>query len=108
MNEQEFEGFLAGAYQARADRPETPELVAAVLARVQRRRRLRAGIMGLAAGIGLGVAVAAFAATGLGDVIASLLAKAPPEPAMIDPSIVLAVGFFLMLAAVARNAIREL
>jgi hypothetical protein len=108
MTEQEFEDFLAGAYRARSDRPEQPDLASAVLARVQRRRRVRATVLGLATGIGLGVAVVAAAATGLAGVFAELLAKAPREPAMLDPSIVVAVGFALMLAAAARNAIREL
>jgi uncharacterized SAM-binding protein YcdF (DUF218 family) len=108
MDEQEFEGFLASAYRAPSDRPERPELAAAVLARVQRRRRVRTAVLGLAAGIGIGVAGAAVAATGLMSVLADALASAPPEPAMIDPSIVLAVGFVLMLAAAVRNAIRDL
>lgn len=108
MDEHEFEDFLVNAYRAPSERPERPELAMAVLARVERRRRTRGAVLGLAAVIGFGVVGAAFAATGLGDVLMSLAANAPPEPAMIDPSIVLAVGFFLMLAAAARNAIREL
>jgi hypothetical protein len=108
MDDQEFEGFLASAYQAPSDRPERPELAAAVLARVRRRRRMRTSALGLAAGIGVGIAVSAFAATGMAGVLSDLVAKAPPEPAMIDPSIVLAVGFFLMVAAAARNAIGDL
>lgn len=107
MDEQEFEGFLRHAYRAPSDRPERPELAMAVMVRVDRRRRSRAAVLGLATVIGMGVAGAAFAATGLSDVLMTLLAKVPPEPAMIDPTIVLAVGFFLMLAAAARNAIRE-
>ena len=107
MDEQEFERFLGHAYQAPSERPPRPEVIAAVMARVDRRRRSRALVLGLAGVIGVGVASAAFAATGLGDVVTGLAARIPPEPAMIDPSIVLAVGFFLMLAAAARNAIRE-
>jgi hypothetical protein len=108
MNEQEFETFLAGAYRAPSERPQRPELALAVLARVERRQRSRTVVLGLAAVIGVGVAGAAFAATGLGDVLMGLAAHAPPAPAMIDPSIVVAVGLVLMLAAVARNALREL
>src|SRR5260221_12172054 len=99
MDEQEFEGFLASAYRVPSDRPERPELDAAVVVRVLRRRRVRTAVLGLAAGIGIGVAGAAVAATGLMSVLADALANAPPEPAMIDPSIVLVVGFVLMLAA---------
>ena len=107
MDEQEFEGFLANAYRGALDRLEQAELAAAVLARVERRRRSQAVVLGLAAVVGVGVAGAAFAATGLGDVMMALATKIPPRPAMIDPSIVVAVGFFLMLAAAGRNAIRE-
>ena len=108
MNEQEFEGFLASAYRAPSDRPEQPALAAAVLARVQRRRRVRTVVLGFAVVVGVGIAGGALAATGLAGLLADALANAPPEPAMIDPSIVLAVGFFLMLAAAARHTIREL
>ena len=87
MDEQEFEGFLASAYRAPSERPERPELAAAVLARVHRRRRSRAVVLGLATVIGVGVAGAAFAITGLGDVVMGLAMRIPPEPAMIDPTI---------------------
>lgn len=108
MDEQEFEGFLAAAYRAPSERPERPELAAAVLARVQRRHRTRTAVLGLAAAIGVGVAGAALAATGVAGMLADALAHAPPEPAMLDPSLVLAVGFILLLAAAGRHAIREL
>jgi len=107
MDEQEFEAFLGGAYRAPPEQPDRPQVVAAVMARVERRRRSRAVVLSLAAVAGVGVAGAVFTATGLGDVVTGLVARIPPEPAMIDPSIVLVVGFSLMLAAAARNAIRE-
>jgi hypothetical protein len=108
MNEQEFQGFLANAYQAPSERAEQPELAAAVLARVRRRRRVRTIVLGLAAGAGVGVAAGAIAATGLAGALSDALARIPPQPAMIDPSIMLAVGFFLMLLAAARHLIRDL
>jgi hypothetical protein len=108
MDEQPFEALLASAYRAPSVRPDQPELIAAVLARSGRRRGARAAVLGLAAAIGFGVAGAAFAMTGLAGALAEAIADAPPEPAMLDPSLVLAVGFFLMLAAAARNTIREL
>src|SRR4249919_1656621 len=98
MTEHEFETFLAGAYRAPSDRPERPQIAVAVLARVERRRRSRTAILGLAAVAGVGVAGAAFAVTGLGDVMMRLAAHASAEPAMIDPSIVVAIGLVLMLA----------
>ena len=108
MDEHEFERFLAGAYRAPSGRLEQPQIAAAVLARVQRRRQTRALVLGLAVVFGVGVVAAAVAATGLAVRLAQALAQAPSEPAMIDPSIVVAVGLVLMLAAAARHALREL
>ena len=107
MTEHEFETFLAGAFRATSGRAEQPQIAAAVLARVERRRRSRTAVLGLAAVAGVGVAGAAFAATGLGDVLMKLAARAPSEPAMIDPSIVVAIGLALMLAVAGRNALRD-
>jgi hypothetical protein len=108
MDEQAFETFLASAYSAPSDRPEQPELARAVVDRVQRRRRARAAVLALAAAVGVGVAAAAIAATGVARALGELVAHAPPEPAMLDPSIVVAGGLFLMLLAAARNMLREL
>jgi len=108
MDEAQFETFLAAAYRGPSGRPERPDLVAEVLARVQRRRRARRGVLALATLVGVGVAGAAIAATGVAGLLAEALAKVGPEPTLIDPSICLAVGFFLMLLAAARNEIRDL
>lgn len=107
MNDRDFERFLADAYQAPSDRPEAPQLIAAVLVRARRRGRVRVLVLASATAVGLGIAGAAFAVSGVGRLLAEDLTDASSAPAMIDPSLVVAAGLVLMIAAAARNALRE-
>jgi hypothetical protein len=107
MHEQEFENFLSHAYRVPPESPPPPDLTLAIMARMERRRVSRTAVLGLAGAVGVGVVAAALAATGLVDRLVGLASNIPPEPAMIDPSLVVGLGFLLMLAAAARNWLRE-
>jgi predicted metal-binding membrane protein len=107
MDEHEFETFLAGAYRAPSGRPEGPDIAAVVVARVARGRRRRAMVLGSAVAFGAGVVGAAVAATGLAPRLTETLSQTLPESAMIDPSLVVAAGLVLILAAAARNVLRD-
>jgi len=107
MDDTQFEALLASAYRAPSERIEPPELMDRILARAERRRRIRRAKLALATLVGVGVAVLAFAATGVAGKMGRALASAGPEPTLIDPTICLAVGFFLMLLAAARNELRD-
>ena len=107
MDEHEFETFLAGAYRAPSGRPEQPDIAAAVVARVARGRLRRVMVLGLASAFGAGVLGAAVAATGLAPRLTGTLTHTLPDTALIDPSVVVVIGLALILAAAARNVVRD-
>jgi len=108
MNETQFEALLNADFARPSERAVAPELVAGVLERVQRRRRGRRAVLALATLAGCGVTAVAIVATGMTGLVSRSLANLGPEPSILDPSICLGVGFFLMLLAAARNEVREL
>ncbi len=108
MNESEFEALLNADFARPSGRAVAPELVAGVMDRVQRRRRARRAVLAMATLAGCGVTAAVVVATGMTGLVSRTLANLGPEPTLIDPSICLGVGFFLMLLAAARNEVREL
>src|SRR4051794_12859401 len=106
MNDSEFEVLLGAAFTEPSDRPVQPQLIAGVLDRVERRRRMRRAVLGLATLAGCAVVALAILATGVTGLISRTLAELGPEPKIIDPSICLAVGFLLMVLAAVRNEVR--
>jgi hypothetical protein len=108
MDDQAFEALLAAAYAQPSGPPIAPALVEAVLEGARRRRGARRAVLAMATLAGCAIVAAAIVATGMTGLIARTVAGLGPEPAFIDPSICLAVGFLLMLLAAARNAVREL
>ncbi|MGZ6013996.1 MAG: hypothetical protein ACXWK0_19310 [Caulobacteraceae bacterium] len=107
MNDSQFEALLGAAYAQPSERTVPPDMVDAVIARAGRRRGSRRAVLALATLAGCAVVAAAIVATGMTGLIARTLAHLGPEPAIIDPSICLGIGFFLMLLAAARNEVRE-
>jgi hypothetical protein len=107
VDDNAFEALLGAAYAEPSERALPPELVADVLARAGRRRGARRMVLALATLAGCTIVAAAIVATGMTGTISHALAHIGPEPRIIDPSICLGVGFFLMLLAAARNEVRE-
>jgi hypothetical protein len=106
MDDAQFAALLAHAYRLPSERVEQPGLVDDVLSRIQRRRVMRGVVLMLATLVGLGVAIAAFALTGVAGKVAGELASL--RPASVEPSVWWVVGFVLILSAAVRNAIRDL
>ncbi len=107
MDDTEFEALLSAAYAEPSARTPSPQMVAQIMARAGRRRGSRRAVLALATLAGCGVVAAAVVATGMAGLVSRTLANLGPEPTIIDPSICLGIGFFLMLLAAARNEIRE-
>jgi anti-sigma factor RsiW len=107
MNDTEFEALLSAAYAEPSARTPSPQMVAEIMDRAGRRRSSRRVVLAMATLAGCTIVAAAIVATGMAGLVSRTLAHLGPEPAIIDPSICLGIGFFLMLLAAARNEVRE-
>jgi hypothetical protein len=107
MDDTQFEALLSAAYAEPSARTPSPLMVAEIMARAGRRRRSRRVVLAMATLAGCAIVAAAILATGMAALVSRALAGLGPEPAILDPSICLGVGFFLMLLAAARNEVRE-
>ena len=107
MNDTEFEALLGAAYAEPSAREPSPQMVAAIMARADRRRRSRRVVLAMATLAGCAIVAAAILATGVAGLVSRALAHLGSEPAIINPSVCVGVGFFLILLAAARNEIRE-
>lgn len=107
MNDTEFEALLGAAYAEPSDRAPSPQMVAGIMARADRRRRSRRVVLAMATLAGCAIVAAAIVATGVAGLVSRALAHLGPEPSITNPSVCVAVGVFLILLAAARNEIRE-
>ena len=108
MDDTQFEALLNAAYAEPSARTPSPEMVARVMTQAGRRRSARRVVLALASLAGCAIVAAAIVATGMAGLVSHTLANLGPEPTILDPSICLGIGFFLMLLAAARNEVREL
>ena len=107
MDDTQFEALLSAAYAEPSARTPSPQMVAEIMARADRRRRSRRAVLTMATLAGCAIVAAAVLATGVAGLVSRAVASLGPEPTIIDPSVCLGIGFFLMLLAAARNEIRE-
>jgi len=107
MDDTQFEALLSAAYAEPSARNPSPQMVAEIMARAGRRRRSRHLVLAMATLAGCVIVAAAIVATGMAGLVSHALADLGPEPTIINPSVCVGVGFFLILLAAARNEIRE-
>jgi hypothetical protein len=107
MDDTQFEALLGAAYAEPSARTPSPQMVGQIMARAGRRRRSRRAVLAMATLAGCAIVAAAILATGVLGLVSHALAHLGPEPAIINPSVCVGVGVFLILLAAARNEIRE-
>jgi hypothetical protein len=107
MNDTDFEALLSAAYAEPSARTPSPQMVAEIMERADRRRRSRRVVLAMATLAGCTIVAAAIVATGMAGLVSRALANLGPEPTLINPSVCVGIGVFLILLAAARNEIQE-